>query len=235
MRIQQGGKSETESTRGRRVWERLVCYASASLAVAAAAARRASIALACSTRAGGTVAACHRYLRPPRIGSNSPCVTRLPVRRHGGPSVLNVDRICESESRARGARERTFPVQDAVCAPSDVSRLGHVQTDLLDVPVARRVLLGGRCRGRNGESLGRPASGKHSRADAVVREQGQEARQRNRDCSWCRHDFVASGPGSARWRASQSRRELFLRRTRGFGSFAYSVSPSIDQGPLASA
>lgn len=92
-----------------------------------------------------------------------------------GASVPGIQRSKEPSERER----RTFPVQNAVSPPSNVSRFGHVQSDLLDIPVARRILLGGRRRSRDGESFGGPAGSVHSRADAVVREQGQQARQRD--------------------------------------------------------
>lgn len=170
-----------------------------SAAAAAAAARRASIAFASSTRTGGTCAACHRYLSPPRIGSYSPSVTRLPVftseRVGSGPNLTGV-----LENMMRERRRRTFPVEDSVRAPSDVTRFGDCQPHFLDIPVARRrllLLLGG---SRDGETFGGPAGGVHARADAVVREEGEEAGERDRDCSWCRHRSWRLSVCTQRWR-----------------------------------
>lgn len=196
MRLQQG---PGPGPKGERLHRGRNQALSACAAAAAAAVLHASIALASSTSAGGTVAACQRYLSPPRIGSYSPFVTRLPA--NPPPMYPVSDSSCsrpreEKGSKRRRGQERTFPVQNAVRAPSDVSVLGRMQADLLDVPIARCVLCrGGRCGGGRGdgygEALGGPAGGVHARADAVVRQEGEQARQRDRHGARYRHRAVA--------------------------------------------
>lgn len=117
-------------------WGSRFNYADSAAVDAVAAVRRASIAFASSTRTGGTCAACHRYLSPPRIGSYSPSVTRLPVKCHTG----HQSGVSKKE-REREQKRRTFPVQDSVRAPSDVTRLGDCQPHFLNIPVARRLFL----------------------------------------------------------------------------------------------
>lgn len=105
----------------------------------------------------------------------------------------------------------TLPVKDAPRPSTDVLTVLDLQLDLLDLPPASLVVVGGGwccCSSRDGETLPCPAGLVHACAEAVSREEAEQARQLDGE-STSRHGLVRVG-GSE----SGGRREVSSRWVR---------------------
>lgn len=77
--------------------------------------------------------------------------------------------------------EAHLPEVDAVRAAVELAVVAWGELDLLDLPAARRGVVGGGRGGRDGEALARPPRLVDGCADAAAREEGEEARERDGD------------------------------------------------------